>query len=236
MKFAVGLMKFVVGLVCVSALALCFTFGVAAQDERAAASTPLKPSQIFQHAAAIKSKAMPEPEAFEFELNGFSYHISSNGNGRRMKDDKKRRFNLWLDGRDFITSIYFSEYEGDLLLICEVSDVESGAGFVTRLGQPSMRARWKQHVPGFNVGEPLREGRNLYVTGIGFVGKLDLETGEYVWKHENLYGRGRKDAFNSFAVPELKGEEVLFKEPSVYNGGGLTIFVNRKSGKLIRIE
>lgn len=174
--------------------------------------------------------------SFEFEMSGFVYHVAANGNGRRTKGDRTRRFSLRLEGGDYIENFYVSEYAGDLLLACGVTDGKSGAGFFVRLEQPSMRARWKQNIPTYNLGEPLREGHYLYATGIGFVGKLNLETGEYVWKHEDLYGRGRKDAFDSFAAPELKGEEVLFKERRVYNERALTVFVRRKTGKIIRVE
>jgi hypothetical protein len=180
--------------------------------------------------------------AFEFEAGGFSYHVAANGNGRRTKGDKTRRFNLRLDGPYFIEGLRFAVYEGDLLLACELNDGEAAGGLVVSLEQPSMRALWRQPVPAFNLGEPLREGRHLYLTGIGFVAKLDLRTGEYVWQHEDLHSDAEvaragvsPDDFNSFERPELAGDTVLFRARPVYNQPR-TLVVDRKTGKIIRIE
>ena len=203
-------------------------------QEAPPAPTP-KPSEVFRQAAPVNGPAGPDPAAFEFELNGFSYRVRQNGNGWRKKGDRTRRFNLRLDDGG-LGRVYFHDYGGRLLLVCEVGDGESGGGFVTLLEQPSMRALWKQTFPAFNVGEPLREGRHLYVTGAGFVGKLSLDTGEFDWKHDLYETRaGAGKHFASFETPELAGDAVLFRERPVYNPGK-TLVVNRKSGKVMRVE
>jgi hypothetical protein len=224
-------------LAAVFALALCLA-PCAAQENGAASNR----AKDFRQARRVRAEAGPERAAFEFEADGFSYHVSANGNGRRTKGDRTRRFNLRLDGRDFIEGFYFAVHEGDLLLVCGVRDAEAGAGLVVRLEQPSMRSLWRQHVPALNVGEPLRAGHDLYLTGADFVARLDLRTGEYVWQHEDL--RDDADAalgavapgdFDSFEVPELSGDAVLFRGRAVYNRRR-TLVVNRKTGKVIRVE
>ena len=223
-----------------AALALCFASLHGGRTGHAATqSRQVEPADVFKEAEGTPAAF---PSAFKFELDGFSYHVAANGNGRRTKGDRTRRFNLRLGGRDFIEKLSFALYEGDLLFICHVGDGESGGGLVTRLEQPSMRALWKQEIPAFNVGEPLREGHSLYVTGINFVGKLDLRTGEYLWQHDDLSGRtdaaragASPDDFNSFETPELAGDAVLFRERPVYNRRR-TLVVNQKTGKIIRIE
>jgi hypothetical protein len=196
----------------------------------------------FRKARPVRADAAPEAAAFEFESGDFSYRVGANGNGRRTRDGKggrERHFNLRLEGRYFIEGIRFAIHEGDVLLVCDLNDGEAGAGLVTRLEQPSMRALWRQEIPAFNVGEPLRDGHALYVTGIGFVGKLDLRTGKYDWSHDGLYDERADEAeksFNSFEAPELAGDEVLFREKPVYNPRRKTIVVVRKTGKISRIE
>jgi hypothetical protein len=212
---------------------MCLAVCAAAQVESRAPSAQTKPHGAFQKA---RQTGAATSAVFDFEQSGYSYHIAANGNGRRMKGDEARRFNLHLDRGDHIESVYFSEHDGDLLLACGVTDEETGGGLFFRLEQPSMRTLWSRQVPAFNTGEPLRAGSRLYVTGIGFVGALNIKTGEYVWKHEKLYGRGRDDAFNSFVAPEMKGEEVRFKELPVYNVPAKTVVVSNKTGKIVRIE
>lgn len=222
------------------ALSLCLAPRVAAHGAQGDGAP--RQSKGFERARQVRAPSSSGSMAFEFEAGGFSYHVASNGNGRRTKGNKTRRFNLRFDGPDFMEGLRFAVYEGDLLLVCELNDGESAGGLFVRLEQPSMRALWRQPVPTFNLGEPLREGRHLYLTGIGFVAKLDLSTGEFVWQHEDLYGETEaaragvpQDGFNSFETPELAGETVLFRARPVYNRPR-TLIVNKKTGKIIRIE
>jgi outer membrane protein assembly factor BamB len=227
-KFSAAVLRF--ALAC--AYAHCLAHPASAQEAQPAPN----PSEVFQLAKPVGGKTHPDPAAFEFEMGGFNYHVRQNGNGWRKKGEKTRRFNLRLDDGG-LERVYFHDYGGRLLLVCEVGDGGYGSGFVTLLEQPSMRGLWRQHIPGFNVGEPLREGRSLYVTGIGFVGKLDLGTGEFDWKQEDLYDtrEGVPKHFNSFEKPELAGDTVLFRERAVYNQHK-TLVVDKKTGKTIRVE
>lgn len=231
-KFSTAVLRFALAFACAPALSPCFARAGSAQEAHPAP----KPSHVFQEAKPINSQATSDPEAFEFETKGFSYHIKQNGNGSRKKGDRVRGFNLRLD-RGGLKRVYFEDYGGRLLLVCEVGDGEAGGGFVTLLAQPSMRALWKQSFDGSNVGEPLREGRHLYVTGVGFVGKLNLDTGEFEWIHDDLYDKreGAPKHLNSFEVPELTDGTVLFRERPVYNPRR-TLVIDKKSGKIVRVE
>ena len=200
------------------------------------APTP-KPSKVFQEARAVNADAAPEAQAFEFEMNGFAYHVSANGNGRRTKGKRVRGFNLRLDSGESVTRALYYDYDGDLLLLLHTNIGAAGVGFVTRLEQPSMRGLWRQRIPAGDAGDPLRDGRDLYVTGAGFVGKLDLRSGMYLWQSDDrdYADRDRVKALGAFDAPELDGDAVLFRERPVYNPPR-TLVVGRKAGEIIRIE
>ena len=189
------------------------------------------PPQTFQKAGEVPAGSS---KAFEFGLSDFSYRVSANGNGRRERGGLVRRFNLRLDSGEEISRVYFSKYAGDLLLVCEVADGDGGRAFVVRLEQPSMRARWKQRVPAYNVAAA-REGDALYVAASGFVGRLNLATGAYLWKHDRLTLDG-PPLFESFEQPEVRGDTVSFREAAVAGRPAQTLLLNKKTGKLIRIE
>jgi hypothetical protein len=145
-----------------------------------------------------------------------------------------RRFNLRLDKGDSLQSaIYHADYQGDVVLICEVSDGESGEGFITKLDGQTLRMKWKQLIPAFNVGQGLIEDDHAYLTAIGFVGKVNLKSGAFAWKHSNLY---RHDDFNSFELPRVEGDTVLFKEVVIYDEPAKTVKVEKRSGKIISIS
>ena len=94
--------------------------------------------------------------------------------------------------------------------------------------------KWKREIPAFNIGQGLIEDGNAYVTGIGFIGKLNLASGAYAWRHDDLY---IEDAFNSFELPEITGDVVLFKESeSHYRTRVASIQVEKGSGRIINIS
>jgi len=118
---------------------------------------------------------------------------------------------LVLEDGFLIERAEFLRVGDDLLLICEVHDVEVGVGVVARLDGASLRLKWRLHFPAFNISIGVAEGSSLYLAGIGTVAAIDLEQGRYRWKHEGLYDRARY-SFNSFEVPEVGPTDVVFRE------------------------
>jgi hypothetical protein len=95
--------------------------------------------------------------------------------------------------------------------------------------------KWKRPIPGFNIGQGLIDGDYAYVTCIGFIAKVNLKNGAFMWRHDNLYQRG-SGAFNSFELPEVDGNVVIFRESTDYlPKKKATIRVQRDTGKIISI-
>ena len=82
------------------------------------------------------------------------------------------------------------------------------------------------------MGEPVCFNNSLYVTTVGFVGKIDLDSGVYSWKHGNLYKY--PDVFHTFARPEINGSRVCFKEAeSTYmTREPKTLIIDMKTGEV----
>lgn len=182
-----------------------------------------------------------EPSYFEFSASGYNYKILSNGKGKRTGGQGAARpFNLRLSRDDHLSrAVYYAEYQGDLLLTCEISDGESGAGFLTRLDGRTLRMKWKRLIDAFNVGQGLIEDGYAYITAIGIIGKVDLRSGAYVWRHSNLYqvGEDSDGAFNFFELPVIKGDTVLFRESEIhYRTKVATVQLNKLNGRVIKID
>lgn len=219
----------------------CLTRGAASQDARPAHATQEKPprsesgesksSDAFQKAKGSPADA---PREFGFELGRFAYRIKANGNGQRVKGEDVRRFALSFGPDEDIKYIYFAKHSGGLILTCEVFGKYGGTSYAVRLDQPSMRARWTSNIPATGTGEPARDGSRLYVTGKGFAGAFDLETGELLWYVDRFPGAAGE--FDSFEAPEPRGREVLFRTRPVYNGRARAVVVDRKTGKILRAE
>ena len=181
----------------------------------AAAGNSQQSTKAFSPARGSENQG--ESTSYEFSTNGYRYHISHQGKGRKTSSDETAQsFNLRLDKHYYLTgALYYEEDKGDLLLIGEVSDEDYGSGFIVRIDGRSLKTKWKQIIPGFNVGQGLIDANNAYVTAIGFVGKVSLESGSFLWRHKNLYRRDNS-AFNSFETPQVDGDAVVFRESSHY--------------------
>ena len=174
-----------------------------------------------------------EPVRFEFSLDGYQYIVTKNGMGKRTKGTSDvHSFRLALVGGDNVERVFYAEHESNLLLLCEVGNYESGEGFITSLDQRTLRAKWRRKIPSFNIGRGLIEGDHAYLTALGFIAKFDLNRGVYVWQHSNMFRWGD---FDSFELPRLTGDTVLFKEETVYPPTK-TVKVNKLTGRILSIS
>jgi hypothetical protein len=168
--------------------------------------------------------------AFEFPAAGSKYHIARNGLGNRTGGDSPAQaFNLHLSKGDFIRALYYAEYQGDAVLLIEVSNGAYGAGFIVRVGGAIPDIKWKQAIPAINVGRGLMEGDFAYVTAMRFVAKVNLRSGSYAWRHEDLEHGA---AFDAFDAPGLDGNTVVFpaRRPS---GGRKTVRADKGTGRIL---
>src|SRR6185295_2930400 len=147
---------------------------------------------------------------YSFRWQGQLVEISAEGRFSTRDGSRTVRHELTFssDPEDWIEKLYVAEVQNDLVLIGEVGNEESGAGFVTRLARSGFSRRWLTSMPGFNVGNALLRERYAYVSAIGFVGKLDLNTGRYAWQKKDLYSKN--EAFNNFATPFVEGTSIVF--------------------------
>jgi outer membrane protein assembly factor BamB len=132
-----------------------------------------------------------------------------------------------------IDVIAYAPYEEDLILVLTVGNVHSGSSHVVRLDGNDFSLEWSAPLFGFNIGTPVIKNRMLYVSSIGTVGKVDLQTGEYLWLHENLYDQETTD-FNSFKMPVFDEEKVIFQGKTL-GSCPKRIEVDDSSGKVIGI-
>jgi hypothetical protein len=171
---------------------------------------------------------------FSFSTPGKDYTIAANGQvSTVVTNAQKKSFKLDVD-EGFIEKLSFMEYKGDLLLLAELSDHDSGWGSIYSLSSKNSRLNWKAHIPGFNIGEALIEKNHAYITAIGFVAKVNLKNGRYIWKNQDLYKRS--DSFNNFAQPQIKGRKVIFRGEAILAKVQKSVVVDKISGKILAIE
>ncbi len=175
------------------------------------------------------------PQQFEFSIADFRYLVLNDGNGVRVDSrNNSSPFGLPLADADYIEQLEYLDTEGDPIIIYGVTDGEGSGGNVIRLDERTLVQKWLANVPGFNIGEAVVKDHWLYLSAIGFVGKLDLDSGNYVWQYDGLYKK-KPGIFNSFERPIIDQEVVKFTEQlSPYaKGEPVTIVVVDSTGRII---
>jgi hypothetical protein len=178
------------------------------------------------------NSSSPRDSVFEFSSSGNKYKIKANGSGVRGSGNlKSTKFNLKIASSDFIESLSFLDFEDNILMIASITDNEGSGGSVYSLKKNNSQIKWVTNIPGFNIGDVTIEDNYAYITAIGFVSKLDLRSGKYIWKHPNLYQKNH--AFGSFDRPEIQGKTVIFRGISTDGAAPKNIVIDKMSGKII---
>ena len=202
-------------------LALCIGCMGAATDA---------PSQM-QEANAVGLKGKPvtlygDPgNTFRFTLGDTNLSVSDNGNGVQTDAaGRARKFRLpvssgmWLGG-----PVYFAPYKQDFLIQYGLSSGEASTAKLVRLDGLSMAVKWIVGGIPFNMTPGLLQGGLLYVTGIGFIGAIDLDTGRYAWCVRDLY-KG-ENIFAAFQEPVIEGDTITAQDKLVMAPGGVPYFI-----------
>ena len=124
-----------------------------------------------------------------FSQGEYKYVIHESGKGIRSRYGfEDQSFQLPLRSGERIESINYATYRGDLVVVCEVTDGEYGAGTIVRLDGETLKVLWVLQVPTFNLSEGLIEGSYLYQDAYRFESKVDLNSGRYIWVHKPKEG------------------------------------------------
>jgi hypothetical protein len=184
-------------------LAGCASRQLATRHARACPAPGLLPVQTFAGRFEF------QPDSFAFVVDSNRYVVTGAGSGFRASDHD--RFVVPVpDSDDYIVRLFVSPYKCDLIFTIEYDDGEDGGGHVVRLSPDSATVRWHAKWFGFNVSEPLIRPPYLYVAAIGTIGKIDMATGQYVWRRDDLYER-ETGAYGYFDKPEIHADTLVFR-------------------------
>lgn len=141
---------------------------------------------------------------------------------------RNRTFHLQMGGGGRLTQLFNAPLADDLLLVYEVAQGRSSRGFVARLDREKRFIRWTSSVPATNLGPGLIEDNFAYLTGQGFVAKIDLQSGKYVWQQTNF-----DKSFLEFSLPEVNGANVAFYERG---SSSRVLELEKTTGKILKMD
>jgi hypothetical protein len=181
-------------------------------------ATPIaKPTLTAQPVSTVafnyaKASDDSSPEFFTLVSGGRSIVVTWNDGGANApQGNDGKRVRLEIKQGYFVEKLLFAQCDNDLILAYEITNHDQNSSQITRIDGQKMTPVWTTQVPGFNLGIPVMRGSSVYVSAIGMLGKLRVETGEYIWKHDNLY-ESESYSFNAFNPPVFNGTRVIFEE------------------------
>jgi hypothetical protein len=162
-------------------------------------------------------------------FENYHYTLYPNGVLRMQIGEKAETIKIQTD--EIISEAYLCFYKNCLLIFYADTDMDASASFIECFDK-NFHLKWRQYMGGFNLTNPAIVDSISFVASIGFIGKLNLNNGQYIWKYDNLYDTTKFDSFNSIGYD---GENVTFNGMLGGSHKG-KIVVNDKTGQIIEIK
>lgn len=148
----------------------------------------------------------------ELHVDGDTFKFHTDGRGLASLRDGYVAFHIPVPADGLASGYRIAETEYGFVVVVDYSFPDSAAAAVTMLDASSLEVKWLTEIPVFNVLPTIRED-HIYISGIGFVAKIDLKTGAFVWRHSELYDR-ETFAFGHFRDPVFASGMVIFEDAS----------------------
>ncbi len=184
----------------------------------------------YERVAAYAEEALyPENSrsgAMTLTLNGQNLTVLEGG---KVNRDGK----MWFDMKTHkqIEKLYMIDMNKDIVAFFVENSNDNAASFARKINPATNKIIWSTPIYGFNLSQPLIVGNKAYLSTIGFVGKLNLDTGRFEWKFENLYSEGK---YNSFSAPEFSETGIIvFKSYDGLTNRTNVIKIDDVKGKIV---
>lgn len=193
-------------------------------------STESKKQIIAARKFEFKNPDRPIEDTLILKTTKGDFLISPLGLFRTTTNDT-----IQLKSELIVEKAYLYENETDYFVFFTDTDHDGATSWIQKISKKTLKSQSVEHIPGFNLGQPIINEQFAYVTAIGFIGKIDLRTVEYFWQHKDLYDR-EKYSFNSFDTVILKKNVIEFISRNWKSENIERIIVDSQTGKIKRIE
>jgi hypothetical protein len=142
-----------------------------------------------------------------------------------------------VDQKGVVEYLACGAYKNSTVIWASVDMAGDGNCHLLSVKSPDGPLNWKKTIPAFNTRKPVTRNNFIYLCGIGFIGKINLDTGNYAWKRDDLYHGKENLRFNNFSNIFLYGDHVIFIEGEKPGASPRRkIIVNDAGGKIESIE
>jgi hypothetical protein len=191
--------------------------------------------QSFEEAKKIGN--ISSPTSLTFSAFKSKYKIDAkSGKVQKSKNGLKKRFYLPMDKDEDIARIHFAEYKNDLIVFYELDSGESGRSVLIGLDGATNKIKWKRSIASFNL-EGAIEDRFVFVGGVGYLAKINLNSGKFIWKTENFYN-DKYVLIDVPAPPQIEAKRIIFSEDesfaASYRRTPKKIVFDKATGKILQ--
>lgn len=139
---------------------------------------------------------------------------------------------IQLETDEIVERAYLYEDKENFYVFFTETDYDGATSWIQKISKKPLKSTYIEQIQGFNLGLPIISMGFAYVNAFGFVGKIDLKTGVYAWKHSNLYDN-EKYSFNSFDTVLLKQNTTEFISENYTNKKIEKVVVDNLTGEIV---
>lgn len=114
------------------------------------------------------------------------------------------------------------------------TDHEGATSWVQKFKKNTLETEYVTQIQGFNLGLPIIYKESIFVSAIGFIGKINLQTGDYEWKHDNLYDN-ENYSFNSFDTIIVNDPNIEYISENYQSKNVDKVIVDNETGEIKEI-
>jgi hypothetical protein len=199
-------------------------------------------TSVSESSSSLRLNTEERPASFAEEVRYTNEYVAdtmlANINGQQImitkygKVYKKGVLYFDLKSKDYIEKLFFYSIDNDVVAFYVESNGDESGSIAKRIDPEKNKIIWETTLYGFNMAKPLIVDNKAYISTIGFIGKLNLASGRFVWKFDNLYKDGK---YNSFKTPEFNENGlVLFKSYNVITKQTSSILIDDRKGKIVK--
>lgn len=184
----------------------------------------------IEYPIAVEYTNATNSDTIFFNFQNHRFLVSPNGH---VISENKLLFEIHPNGN--IQKIFPFLIEDDLIIIYSFSapDNDSGSS-AKRISIKNNAVIWENSIDGCSLEKPVLVNGFIYLSAIGYIGKLSVRTGEFIWEFDDFFKNGN---FVSFNEPKFyKDSIVLFTEKNISNLIGSFISIDDKNKRILTIK
>jgi hypothetical protein len=170
-----------------------------------------------------------------FHAGGAPHGVTGHGEGWRFADGAPPRpFRVrMLDDFD-LESMRYAAADGRLYLLYQVTSGGDGMGYLDAFDGRTLQPLWSEPAAvSINLGSVLLAGSAGYATGLNVIGKLDLGTGAWLWKHRFCPEALEAGHLISFELPRREAGRVVFREARMDDRAARVLVLDDATGAIL---